>query len=242
MHLLSCFFLFAELCLSSAFAAQMSHTQNPEVLIQNLTNKNPAPALVKLTAGSAPLFPADYDWDEDQRIVALLKGISDLAGKKPDNVWRSLIECKNEEYCICLKYPNGSGISGEVISVREICRRAAMMILMEPINTIDVVDDRGRRPFLPVFKENEFEQWIVERPQESLVELQREVLHRAIDRVEEIDRLPDPSRSKFIEALRRRESLWGRKTKTEIKQRIFVELSCYSPSDAKEIAKRIVKP
>lgn len=224
------------------FPAQNSNSQNPEVLIQHLANKNPTPVLVKLTAGSAPSFPADYDWNEDRRVVALLKELSELAVRTPDTVWRALIACEGEKYCVCLKYPNGSGMSGEVLSVRKICQRAAMMVLMEPIRTIDVVDERGLRPFLPVFKESEFEDWITERPRERLFELQRDVLHRALERVEEIDRLSEPSKTKFIEVLRRRESLWGRKKKSEIKQRIFVELDCYSPGDAQEIAKLTVKP
>src|SRR5437879_6037218 len=76
-------------------------------LIEAIANTNKAPQLVGDRAnGKLPLFPEDYDWEEQGRVVGAL---DKLESDTSEELWEELIRKSGDER-YCLTIMNNSGL------------------------------------------------------------------------------------------------------------------------------------
>lgn len=115
--------------LSSAMQSQCDDRQTESQkrrrtteLIEALANRNPSPRLMKSFGGARPLFPAEYDWDEQSRIR---KAFAALASKGSAEGWEELLRHSDDDrYCLTMMQ-NGAFNYPTNRSVGDICEIVA---------------------------------------------------------------------------------------------------------------------
>jgi len=95
-------------------------------LIDAIANRNKPPRLVKTRDGKPPLFPAEYDWKEEERVK---RAIRKVAESMTPEVWEVLLEkADDKRYALTLKQLNGPGDDECAVghwTVGQICREIA---------------------------------------------------------------------------------------------------------------------
>src|SRR5260370_3165579 len=99
-------------------------TESPdyEMMIDGLANRNPAPRIVDVGIGRLPLFPVDYDWNEQDRILELR---GQLAKNEDPRLWEHFLKHMDDKrYALTLESPSSDSF-GKNYSVGDICWKFA---------------------------------------------------------------------------------------------------------------------
>jgi hypothetical protein len=211
-------------------------------MINALANLNRPPRLVKTSGGPRlPLFPAKYNWKEDERVrSALAKVVKEMTAE----MWEELV-CKIDDrrYCLTIKDKFEFHTMGNW-TVGEFCVTLARDWLLGVCNQHlpnDPLMD-GYKIRLHVGPKGEWRKWRKQRTQKQLYELQIEVCEETIRELAKVTGIPKRVKE---EARRKIEQEIAKLTRT--KRPIFVEhyspvpIVTYTPEDAKEAREELRK-
>jgi hypothetical protein len=171
-----------------------------DAMISALGNKNVPPALVDVR-GVEPLFPADYDWDEERHIQGVWGGIWAHLRKDPQ-MWEHLLDHFDDKR-YALTMDDGSGHLARIYSVGELCEWGAKRLLNVG-NYIPHVDRRHRKLLSVYVTPGDIRQWRKERAEMQLYELQIELCKVGLARVNtllEREELPKVVRARLEERI-----------------------------------------
>jgi hypothetical protein len=138
-------------------------------LIDGLANRNPVPELQK--GDRAPVFPSDYDWKEQARVIETWRAIEARVpddARESDALSQLVSHVGDERYSLTHTLPAGEWTNS---SVGGICG----LILVRKIQCFDFPPGDLKFHFLP-YEPDEVQKWWSERKDRSLPALQLEAI------------------------------------------------------------------
>jgi hypothetical protein len=183
-------------CFTLLAAAPPRRATKEGRMIDALANRNKPPRLVKFRRGRdrdlLPIFPADYDWKEQKRVVAALETVARV--RTPEMWEEMLTKVDDDRYCLTVAYhpPNECGEAEDNYSVGYFCR----------ITVIRQLDDvcrrhlprRASRPIIVDLGADEITDlaaWRRKRKGKALYELQIEVCELYVANLPKVKRKDD---------------------------------------------------
>jgi hypothetical protein len=171
-------------------------------LVDAIVNRNKPPKLVERRSGRperVALFPEDYDWEEDKRV---LKALDQLYQDKRVELWEELVR-RTDDPSYCVTVVSVKNEDADLESVGRICGQLAYshLLLFEGHLPLDPSKD-GERLHLDVGIKN-LADWRKERADKPLDQLQIEVCEEAVSRLSKVERVSEVEKAsarKKIEA------------------------------------------
>jgi hypothetical protein len=136
-------------------------------LFSDLASHNKAPQIVRIGDKIVPLFPEDYDWSDQDRV---LREISSIARLNADLLWPKLFKCRDTRYALTV---SRDGVAMN-LSVKDLCKEIAAICFSEPYwrNMQDFAGDITRViPEQDKFESNP-ELWLADGWKSELYQLQ----------------------------------------------------------------------
>jgi hypothetical protein len=181
--------MFARLCLGTLFLTLLVTAASAEdvdytELVKSLASKNSEPMKVGSTIQKQFLFPKDFDWKDQDRIVKVVSALAKNRGES----WRALVEGLDDDtYCITLE----GDMSSLNWTVSMICRRLLKEAISEGYSyppSQFAYSKMGSPDYLPR-KGAELKEWFEEQieKERTLADLQIEAADWALDALAELD-------------------------------------------------------
>ena len=155
-------------------------------MVDQIANRNQAPKLVKSPSGLVPVFPKDYDWDEQHRVRAALYELhKDTTG----DLWEELVRRADDpRYSLTLR-EDGEGAS--TWSVGDFCSDLAysrlVAVFQRHLPRTKDSAQYNRVIYLDIGVEaTDLAKWRKKRQTKSLYQLQVEVCQRALARLSKV--------------------------------------------------------
>ena len=177
--------------------------QDPKALkkmIDDLANRNAPPKLIAGLGGSpgtVPLFPENYDWEEQERVLGAL---ARLEVNPTEELWEELVRHVDDER-YSLTVMNNSGVYAEGnMTVGYFCLDLAekqLRRVFERHLPAKERDERERKIPIPVGIETNLKVWRQKRMKKSFCELQIEVCEQAL---KELDKVKGVAETKLAAA------------------------------------------
>jgi hypothetical protein len=193
--------------------------KTPAQMVEDLANRNNPPKLVEIYSDRLPLFPRDYDWDEQHRVQ---KALTELSKDTSEELWEELVR-RSDDARYCLTYMD-EGDWGWNRSVGFFCSAHAGAVLRDVAlrhlprqwmtgKRTPALSSQGRwNPGLPrgmamiadiIDIKTGLREWREKRKGKALYQLQLELCERALDKVRDAEDVPEGEREaarKAIEA------------------------------------------
>jgi hypothetical protein len=206
--------------------------------VDQIANRNPAPKLMKIKhpnlPNRIPLFPANYDWTEQSRV---LQALSKLHKDTTEELWEELIRKANDpRYSLTLA---DNGGRPDNWTVGDFCRDLAYMRLTDVFQQ-HMPSKNEREIHLDIgFGSADLATWRKARMGKTLYQLQIEVGEQALTRLPKVKRIsPDQKESvrKLIES--EIEKLKTTKQPVYLKSSV-TGLDLFTEEQANEIRKKV---
>ena len=178
-----------------------------DAMIDELASRNEAPTFIDLKPTyspksvslflTQPLFPKDYDWADQRRVVTALSRLFECDDPE---LWEHLLKCPHDKrYCITLGRPPSWS---QNYTVGEICRDFVWSRLeFAERHTKSEVGDRANLVFLDVGI-RDLPKWRKENPDKSLYDLQVEFCERALKAIPTEKKLSEEARGRAEKKVR----------------------------------------
>lgn len=170
-------------------------------LIESLANGNEKPKIVKVSSGisiDSPLFPENYDWNEDKRV---LHAFNALAAQDCDDVWRRLVKRIDDER-YALNYADNN--RAKQFSVGDLCRLIAEGDLLRTYEQFVELGQPGttKRKIAGALagptELDDLKAWAHARKGKPLYELQIELCEWAVETMRDVEAASDTVKKEFI--------------------------------------------
>jgi hypothetical protein len=169
-------------------------------MIDALANRNPKPKLVDDGVGKLPLFPAKYDWKEQERVLSALGKVSK---ERTPEMWEVLVQrIGDERYCLTVKDQNEFYAEGNW-TVGDFCSDLAHDWLVGVCNRHlpNSPVHEGYPIHVDIGLTGGLEKWRKGRMDKQLYELQIEVCEKTVRQLRKAAKVPqrakDVSRKKM---------------------------------------------
>jgi hypothetical protein len=201
--------------------------KTPAQMVDALANRNKLPKLVKVYVDRLPLFPRDYDWEEEHRVLAAL---TDISKDTSEGLWEELVR-RSDDPRYCLTDMDGGDWAWNR-TVGDVCARLAFLRLAGPVVRHRPPESRsGRVPGLtagfvyPMTLDVKpgLREWRRTRKDKALYQLQLELCEQALAKLREDRNVPEDLKEaprKGIEA----EAAKLRKTKRPVLEELGGEI------------------
>lgn len=160
--------------------------------VDQIANGNPAPKLMKISHPNLPdripLFPANYDWTEESRV---LEALSKLHKDTTKELWEELVRKANDpRYSLTLADNGGRPVTWTVGNFcKDLAYSRLTNVFQRHMPSKDD-DDRGRQVHLDMgFDGVDLATWRKARMEKTLYQLQIEVGEQALMRLPKVERL-----------------------------------------------------
>ncbi len=152
-------------------------------LVDAIANRNKPPKIVKRRSrfpSELPLFPKDYDWNEEERVY---EALSNLYQDESVELWEALVQKANDRrYCITLYSGNTS--DAYIVSVGRICHGLAYGTLCHVFSQhLPSLPPHGCPIQLGI---NDLSFWREERKDKSFYQLQIEACEIALRKLPKV--------------------------------------------------------
>jgi hypothetical protein len=234
------------------FVAQADRSQTAQgdlkaaaKMLDVLANRNKPPKLVlpssqkheiRKLAKWVPLFPQDYDWKEQDRVV---KALNHLRNNMTVDWWEELVRTKDDpRYSLTIISPDTGSASNWTVG--DFCHFLGYMCLVDVVRR-DWPKKRDRRIGLGLGI-RDLTEWRKERMHKSVYELQIELYERALAQLPTVKYISqeqkEATRKKIESAI---EKLKRTKQPIFLNYPLFGKASLYTPAKAKRIRKMLAK-
>jgi len=178
-----------------------------DAMIDALASRNEAPTFIHLKPTYSPksvslflrqpLFPKDYDWDDQTRVVRALNRLFECDDPE---LWEHLLKYVDDKrYCITRGQPPSSSRN---YTVGEICRKLVWSRLeFAERHTKSAVGDRANVVYVDVGI-SDLQKWRKENPDKSLYDLQVEFCERALKAIPTEEKLSEEARGRAEKKVR----------------------------------------
>jgi len=165
-------------------------------MIDAMANRNPAPALVKDGNTILPLFPRDYDWDEQSRVR---KAFVAVARNDDPKLWERLVEHFDDHRYALTMCDDGS--DAENYSIGHLCRIVAEFRLFFALRQKSNAESAGRPDIYLDVDIKDTAKWRKQNSGKKLYELQIIVCENAIKSLREARDIPRGSKPRIRKEL-----------------------------------------
>jgi hypothetical protein len=148
-------------------------------MINALANRNSPPKLVEAPVCWLPLYPADYDWKEEERVANALGKVS---REKTAAMWEELVRhIDDDRYCRTLKDKNETFALGNWTVGRFCLTWADAWLIGVYVEHLPNDPNKDGYPLYLDLKLGNLKEWRKQRQDKQLYELQIEVCEKAIE-------------------------------------------------------------
>lgn len=176
-----------------------------EAMIEGLVSRNAPPEMVRIKVGAAklPLFPADYDWEEQARILTLS---GHLTTNDDPRLWEHYLRHMDDKrYAVTVGTEPGH--YAENYSVGDICYEAAWARLDFAMVHLKQIPGEQHDVIRLDLGNTVLTKWRKERATKRLYELQIELCETALEKVAVEDGLSQEAKERISKELREKKSL-----------------------------------
>ncbi len=205
-------------------------------MVEAIANRNKPPKIVRRREdypSRFPLFPRDYDWQEEGRVR---EALTKLKQDKSIEIWEALVQKANDRrYCVT-SY-SGNSADAEIYSVGDICHSLAYDRLCEVFEKyLPSLPPKGR-PFFLESVSKDLVAWRKERKDRPFYQLQIEVCEMAL---RELPKVPADEMSDKQKAEARKKIEAGLEKLRGTRRPFAGESSGYTPASyPREEAERV---
>jgi hypothetical protein len=184
---------------SHSGAVQVKKQFDLDEVIESLASRNAPPELREYSGERVALFPLDYDWEDQARVLDALSII--IQNNDSESLWEKLVnKIDDKRYSLTLILEN---VSAANVSVGSLCRRIVESRLFFVCNQKFDASSKGKRDVYLDVEINDIKKWRASRAGKSLFELQLEIRSRAIRSINRDERLSSEQKNKLRMNVRR---------------------------------------
>jgi hypothetical protein len=174
----------------------METDRNPQTMIAALASSAKAPELKRHRGQVVPVFPVDFDWDEQRRVE---RAFFTLLEDNRTELWEELLKHFDDSRYALTMCRGGNPVRN--FTVGDLCRFLAERRVHFASGLHSDPNSRGRPDIYLELGIDDLEKWLRQRPGKSLVDLQIEICEKALMAVADKNLTPE-ARDKFTQRVR----------------------------------------